>query len=527
MTAGNSAGGPLRPVTLLIAALGGEGGGVLTDWIVRAAMAEGFPVQSTSIPGVAQRTGATTYYIEILPVKTADLAGRTPVLALYPAPGNIDVMVASELLEAGRAMELGFVSPERTTLIASTHRIYSIAEKSAMADGIYDGARVRKAAPELAKRPVLFDFQALARNTGSVINAVLLGAIAGLDQLPISAAALEQAIRDTGIAVESNLAGFSAGAACVRGEAAAPAAPAEPERSWARRRLSVKELLGIVESAFPPEAHAVLQEGIRRLADYQGPRYARLYLERLGDVLAADREAGAAGSGFALTRETARHLALWMSYEDVIRVAELKSRRARFDRVRTEVAAKPDEPVQITEFLKPGVEEVAALLPPGLGRRLLAWADRKGLRDRLHLPLRIRSDTVLGFLRLWLLAHMKWWRRFSHRFAEEQALIERWRAALTAMAREDYELALEIAACAKLLKGYGETHRRGRGNFLRIFEARIAPALAGAREAGAAETLRQAREAALADPEGAALNALMPEPGTASGAGVEARAAAE
>src|SRR5262249_32902831 len=60
-----------RPISILIAALGGEGGGVLTDWIVAAAAELGFPVQSTSIPGVAQRTGATTYYIEIVPVAGA------------------------------------------------------------------------------------------------------------------------------------------------------------------------------------------------------------------------------------------------------------------------------------------------------------------------------------------------------------------------------------------------------------------------------------------------------------------------
>jgi len=73
-----------RPISILIAALGGEGGGVLTDWIVAAAGELGFPVQSTSIPGVAQRTGATTYYIEIVPVPARELPGR-PVLALAPA----------------------------------------------------------------------------------------------------------------------------------------------------------------------------------------------------------------------------------------------------------------------------------------------------------------------------------------------------------------------------------------------------------------------------------------------------------
>ena len=73
-----------RPISILIAALGGEGGGVLTDWIVAAASQLGFPVQSTSIPGVAQRTGATTYYIELVPVPWRDLGANRPVLALAP-----------------------------------------------------------------------------------------------------------------------------------------------------------------------------------------------------------------------------------------------------------------------------------------------------------------------------------------------------------------------------------------------------------------------------------------------------------
>ena len=103
-----------RPLTLLIAALGGEGGGVLTDWIVAAAARAGFPVQSTSIPGVAQRTGATTYYIEIVPVPWRELGGKQPVLALAPGVSDVDIVLASELLEAGRAIAAGFVTPDRT-----------------------------------------------------------------------------------------------------------------------------------------------------------------------------------------------------------------------------------------------------------------------------------------------------------------------------------------------------------------------------------------------------------------------------
>lgn len=513
-----------RPVTLLIAALGGEGGGVLTDWIVSAAAAEGYPVQSTSIPGVAQRTGATTYYVEIFPVRLAELGGRLPVFALYPAPGDVDVMVASELIEAGRAMENGFVSPDRTTLIASTHRVYAIAERSAMSDGIFDGARIVKAAEELAKRAVLFDFQALAEKHGSVINALLLGAVAGAGNLPLRPEALEDAIRASGIAVEANLAGFAAGRACVRGETAAPPAAEPRPRSWLGRALSVESLVERVRAAFPGEAHAVLEQGVRRLADYQGASYAALYLDRLAPVLAADKAAGGLGQGFALTREAGRYLALWMSYEDVIRVAELKTRRDRFAAVRQEANAKADEPVRITEFLKPGVEEVAAVLPPALGTRLLAWADRRGGRHRMHVPMRVRTDTVGGFLRLWLLARLKGWRPRTHRYADEQARIGRWLEAVAAAAGRDYGLALEVVECANLLKGYGETHARGRGNFERIFTSVVAPALAGgAAPDRARDTVRRAREAALADPEGARLDEVL---GKLPPAG-EARAAAE
>src|SRR5262245_47707678 len=103
-----------RPVTLLIAALGGEGGGVLTDWIVSAAEHGGLAVQSTSIPGVAQRTGATTYYVEIFPTPLKELGGKRPVLALAPGVGDVDLVVASELLEAGRAIMNGFVTTDRT-----------------------------------------------------------------------------------------------------------------------------------------------------------------------------------------------------------------------------------------------------------------------------------------------------------------------------------------------------------------------------------------------------------------------------
>ena len=186
-----------RPITILVAALGGEGGGVLADWLLAACTAAGLPVQSTSIPGVAQRTGATTYYLEVFPVPTAQLNGKRPIFALTPTPGNVDIMVASELVEAGRALQNGWVD-ERTTLIASSHRIYATIEKMPMGDGRFEAQRILDAAPQLAGRAILFDMAAAAQQTGTVISAVMFGAMAAVlaneGKVPLSRAMCEDAI---------------------------------------------------------------------------------------------------------------------------------------------------------------------------------------------------------------------------------------------------------------------------------------------------------------------------------------------
>src|SRR6185295_12988845 len=158
-----------RPITLLIAALGGEGGGVLTDWIVSAADQSGLPVQSTSIPGVAQRTGATTYYIEIFPVPHRELGGKRPVLALAPGVGDVDIVVASELMEAGRAISMGFVTTDRTWLLSSTSRVYLTVEKMQMGDGRYDAERLARAVAQNSREHLLFDMEAAAKAAGAIV----------------------------------------------------------------------------------------------------------------------------------------------------------------------------------------------------------------------------------------------------------------------------------------------------------------------------------------------------------------------
>lgn len=481
-----------KAVTILVGALGGDGGGVLCDWIVTAAQSEGLAVQATQIPGVAQRTGATTYYLEIMP-PGADVSS---VLALNPAIGEVDVALATELLEAGRMIFNGFVTPDRTTLIASTHRVLAIGERMAMGDGSFDVGRLLHAVKERSKQQILFDMNQAAEEAGGVINAVLLGALAGSAKLPIPDAAFESAIRHAGKSIDTNLAAFAFGRGHARGELE------QAVREHRKRRAAAQGVEDLIERArrdFSASALDVVEEGIRRLGGYQDRRYAALYLDRLDTV----RQLGSA----ALLREVARHLAVRMSFEDVIRVAQAKTSAARVGRVRAEAQAKAHEPLEITEHFKPGIEEIAAVLPPSLARRLLAWAERTGRLGKTYFSMHVRTTTILGFARLRLVAGLRWWRPHSFRYAEEQVEIEHWLEQVRAAAPLSADFACEVAELARLIKGYGDTYRRGLSNYRRISREVIAPALAGRlTPRAAADAVANARVAALADPEGESLS---------------------
>jgi indolepyruvate ferredoxin oxidoreductase, alpha subunit len=492
-------GSHVRPVTILIAALGGEGGGVLTDWIVAAVASQGYPVQSTSIPGVAQRTGATTYHIEFVPAAPAASERRRPILALAPGAGDVDLVVASELMEAGRAVAGGFVTSDRTMTIASTSRSYLVTEKMAMGDGRYDPQRLVAAVEKNSRKTLLFDLEAIARDSGAMINAVMLGAIVGSGELAIPAEAFEAAIRADGKAVESNLRGFRAGLDAARSGARTHSNPFKRRRAAS---ASLEDLEREIE-LMPEPARSFMTEGVRRLAAYQDTAYARLYLDRLAPIRDADAAAGADGQ---LLAETSRHLAVRMSYEDVIRVAQAKIDPARLARVVAEQGVAPGQPLRITEFLKPGVDEFCSVLTPWLARRVLAFAERHGALGRAHWGMEIQTLSVFGYVRFCLLAKLRRFRPKTFRFEEEQRAIEEWLRLIAEAARLSAELAIEIAECARLIKGYGDTHKRGTSNYRLIESELIRPTLAGSISPHpAAEAIANARTAALLDPEGEAL----------------------
>jgi indolepyruvate ferredoxin oxidoreductase beta subunit len=492
------------PISILIAALGGEGGGVLTEWLAQAVGRAGYPVQTTSIPGVAQRTGATTYYVEVFPETHAALRGRRPVMGLYPSPGAVDLVVASELVEAGRAIENGYVSPDRTTLIAATHRVYSVAEKSAMADGRFDMDRVLRAAKEMPANALLLDTGGDARLHALPLNAVMLGAIASSGVLPVAQEHFRDAIRDSAIAVEQNLEGFEYGLALASGrprgevEEAAQPGPESPDL----RDGGIDETL----KRFPADCRRTVELGIERCRDYQDAAYGDLYVQRMKSIIALEAERAEARS-HPLSDEVARQLALWMTYEDIVRVADLKTRPDRFEAIRQEAHAGADQPVRVRDYFKPGPDELAAILPPALGRPLAKWAEPRLASGRWHVPLHLHTSGIVGFTLMWSLARLRRWRRKSLRFAEEQAAIEQWLEMIRAAAPRSHGFALELARLPGLLKGYSDTHRRGLANYRAIVEKLVRSWLADPAVSldAAAPQLARARAAALADPDGQGL----------------------
>ncbi|MFT3820174.1 MAG: indolepyruvate oxidoreductase subunit beta family protein [Rubrivivax sp.] len=487
-----------RPITIAVLAMGGEGGGVLADWIVDLGEHNGYIAQTTSVPGVAQRTGATIYYVELFPRAAAQAAGAPPVLALMPLPGDVDLVLASELMEAARAVQRGLVTPDRTTLVASTHRVYAIAEKSALGDGRADADLMLDKVREAARRFVGFDMAALAEAQGSVISAVLFGALAATGALPFDRAQFAATIERGGIGVKSSLAAFDA----AYQRAQQPPAEATPV-AFTLPKAADPEMQALLDRAAREHTGAALPlvvEGLRRLVDWQDPAYAVLYLDRLKTTLAA----APASATETLAPDLARHLALWMAYEDTVRVADLKTRDTRFARVAAEVRVQPGQVLAFSEFMHPRLQEIADTLPAALGRWLLAsgaprrWVQRVAGRGRV-----VDTSSLGGFLLLWTLAGLRRWRRGMLRYQVEQQRIEAWLADVrAALQRGDAALAAEIVRCQRLVKGYGDTHERGLANFERLRKAWTGRALPAA-------ALAELRSAALADEQGQVLTAAL------------------
>jgi indolepyruvate ferredoxin oxidoreductase, beta subunit len=533
-----------QPVSLLICALGGEGGGVLTEWIIATAHHAGYAAQSTSIPGVAQRTGATTYYIEVFPTPITQLDGKRPVFSLNPVPGALDALVSSELLETTRQIGNGMATKERTLVITSSTRTFTTMERMQLGDGRIDSDRLLGVVRAHSRAHNVFDMGQVAREAGTIVSAVMLGAVAGSGLFPFKRADYEAVVSEGGGTSAASLRGFGkafdlvSAASAIGGAAAASASttdatPASATPTYATAHNAVSEITNVskaqlamvaqallkdellpqyskglmadVASNFPAPVHEMLALGHARMLEYQGAAYAQLYVDRLKQVLQAEQSIDPSGTNqFATTREMARWLALWMAFDDIVRVADLKSRASRWQRVVGEVKAKEDDLLKVYDHFKPGVPEFAALLPAPLAHKLTAWDRRRVLKGKTPwaLPLKVGTHSIIGMLSLRTLASLKWLRVRGSRYATEQSMIQQWLQGVVQGTQKHWQLGHEIALCGRLIKGYGSTNERGKDNLLHVLQ-HLAQ---GTDAAQAAIAVKAARTAALADDAGKALD---------------------
>jgi indolepyruvate ferredoxin oxidoreductase beta subunit len=503
--------GPIRlstdkPIGIAILAMGGQGGGVLADWIVGLAEAEGWMAQTTSVPGVAQRTGATIYYLELLPARD----GLKPIFALMPTPGDVDIVLAAELMEAGRSVLRGLVTPDRTTLIASTHRSFAVGEKEKPGDGIGNPTVVVDATDFAAKRTIAFDMETLALKNGSVISASMFGALAASGALPFSKQAFEAMIRTGGKGIEPSLRAFNAAFERATGKLNDKVS-ATPHKHYdtlpeTAGHPALDGIVHRIRAEFPAQAQPLLYAGAKKLTDFQDPAYGDEYLTRIAALHALDQRNGGAEKGFAFTVQAAKYVAVAMAYDDVIRVADLKVRASRFERVRMEVGAKADQIVYMTEYMHPRMEEVCGTLPKRLGLwiesrpSLFARLDRMVNRGR-----RVKTGTLFWFLSLYAVSALRRTRRGTLRHAREADHREAWLSTASGLLASNYDLAVEVLNNRRLVKGYSDTHARGLSKFDRVMSA--LPALK-ARDDGAA-WMKRLRQAGLLDEDGIALDGAL------------------
>jgi|TARA_B110000908_G_scaffold164822_1_gene213367 indolepyruvate ferredoxin oxidoreductase beta subunit len=507
----------LRSTNIIITALGGEGGGVLANWLIEVANANNWTVQSTSLAGVAQRTGATIYYLEIFP--RAEIKDSLPIMSLSPTQGDIDIAISSEIAEAGRMLQRGFVTPDRTTLISSSHRVYAIDEKTELGDGAMQAATILDIASRYAKHFVHYDMQDVAERNNAVISSVLFGALAGSGALPFSRESYEEVIRQTGKAVATNLAAFadSYGIAESYGsaESANQTAPNSVEHYQpeidqtetvtkgfslpAATTVQGRKLLDRLATEFPPATQEIIYEGVKKAVEYQDFNYASQYLDEVASIVALDTVDG----DFELTNTTARYLALWMCFEDIPRVAQLKIRHQRMQEIREEVKADEGQIFYVTEFFRPRPEEICAILPARLGKAIIGSNLGRKLLNLVSGPKKLKTNTLVIYFSLRFLAMLRRFRRSSLGYQHELSMINNWLDAICLSASSDRALAMEIAECGRIVKGYGSTRER-------TSEQNTAIVSACFKHRGLrAEDVKALRQAALEDDSNTAFNQIL------------------
>ncbi|MDW8029229.1 MAG: indolepyruvate oxidoreductase subunit beta family protein [Armatimonadota bacterium] len=466
------------PITVLVAAVGGQGGQLFSQWLFDAAREAGFCPTGVGLPGLSQREGATVYYLEFFAEPEA-----TFLFSPFPEKGRVQILVGLELLELLRAVRDGYLA-EDGIIIGSTHRVLTTDEKLPISGKFVTAEQVLPILQKQAKECIAFDAvqaAALAGLSERAANAILFGALASSGVLPFPIEAFRKAIEHYGVAVSFNLRAFEFG---LRYRDWLPQLrnfddfATQEWESLPEPRLPAQLLRKLEALSADDELTSILHQAAKWLCHYQDARYFGRYLECVEMVYERDEGRGT-GDELLVTKEVARILAMRMAYEDAIRVAQLKTQRQRFERIRKEHQIGKETVYKVVDFFSPDWDELTGLLPFGrtMDTQKVTWDKGQGSQEtkkdelpklpsqseefkRAALQMKIETSSLMGYLLLNVLQLLKPLRPYSHRFKKEWAAINEWLEAVKRAIDKDYDLAFLVARSGELVRGYGRTRRK-------------------------------------------------------------------
>jgi hypothetical protein len=250
---------------------------------------------------------------------------------------------------------------------------------------------------------------------------------------------------------------------------------------------------GLPDSAVP-----VVSDGIHLLMDYQGSSYAQLYVDRVR------RFVGRQGVDEAMLGEIARLMALRMSYEDPIRIAQLKL-------AEYETAAGDPRRQSADDVRKFRLDELIGVLPAAVAEPVLDLLEKMAWTHKA-VSIRFSAKSRWGIRRLKIEAGLRRWRLFSVRYAGERAWVERWLHMISRSLEKQPAAASAMVQSATMIQGHGAPYRHGLADWHAIIDGLAKPTFDGVLPlADLAGAVAEARAAAMPDPRQVALKRTITE----------------
>ncbi|MEM4285649.1 MAG: DUF6537 domain-containing protein [Candidatus Nitrosocaldus sp.] len=516
----------LRVYRVLVPSVGGQGGGTISEVLYRAVMIERERVAKANgmldriayrtdleyrymIPGLAQRNGSVYSAVVFVSPLELDLPEQIVVAERFHT-ASVDVMIAQELAEAVRFAGSGLLNADSTAIV-NEHRFLTTVEKMPTTKSLIPMDEQIAALKRLVGRYVGIDAHGLALTNGMkplYANAILLGALAASNALPISKDSYITAIEErfSGKVMDENIKAFEIGykhtisaysvysRRNVVSDITEQSMDGIVERNHRRLMLSrgkrdaeryVELIKGFADNnsnsnsnsnskygIIPEDLLKILAEGIGQMVEFEGWHHADAYMRRVMDMLSIDRERG--DGTFRLSKAYAMHLAgRLMRWEGPFEVARIKSRKIIKDMLPYR-GSKSNVIVKVEALLQPNVEEMYGMVPKCIHdimcRIIPSWQSYIESRRYDGRPISIDLTSIGGYIKLWLLWKLSFMQKHSLRYHREMELVDYFTRVVKDLAMIDYELACMVADYAQYIRGFAHIRARNIDAFKTLVE---------------------------------------------------------